>query len=72
MMNESDVVNVIKGISHLLVSHKCTLGDAMFLLPKLTIELIQQHVSEEYRQRAYKECADYFLRELETSNNEQK
>lgn len=73
MMNENDVVDVIKGISHLLVSHKCTLGDAMFLLPKITIEIIQQQVNlEENRQRAYKECADYFLRELKTSQNEQK
>lgn len=72
-MSDKDLVNVIKGISNVLVSHKCTLGDAMYLLPKITIEIIQQQVSlEENRQRAYKECADYFLMELETTNTEQK
>lgn len=70
-MSDKDFVDVIKGISNLLVSYKCTLGDAMYLLPKITIEIIQQQVClEENRQRAYKECADYFLEQIETSINE--
>ena len=61
-MTEEQAVKVITSISNVLVENNATIGDVMWLLPRITIEMIDTNVSEKHRSRMKMECAEMFLK----------
>lgn len=61
-MTEEQAVKVITSISNVLVENNATIGDVMWLLPRVTIEIIDKNASEENRNIMKMECAKTFLK----------